>query len=590
MNIHCEDSSSELDNAYVCVDQIRKLTEQHEDSDQERQNIYQQLIKARSLFEQLEDTDQTSKSLIEASWVYRQLAHYSQDRPAVKELLELAISNLDQSLTSVDTIEQADLYIQGIVTEIECLKDMAEYQQTINEREACLGKALSLANACSYLCFQTNNTEQQSRLAYLLAHINGKYYKTDRDSNLLEAIRCADYSIDLMQKKPQQFQIDIPSLYNEIGNYYANLRGNRNTYLNKAKKSYESGLASLDQNIAPRLHTVLRNNIDWAVTVLEQGSKEPPEKEMTLRFKTVIQDNINQTDLDRALQTGWEYLQWSWTLPQRPNANTASAHLDIGYLVEHKYNASQAISHYHAAYVIAGSESLEFPDKQLCLSQARQALENALDQASAPQETIEAYLASAESALDNSFELCHKAEQLAESDLPASLEAATGAISWYPFNPYAFFYQGISFLRAQNYAPARHAFTQSININPDDILTWFNRGLCNQKLNQSEMAISDFEHALTLDAGYSDAMMLIARICIEMEHYEQGISKLDLYIEKIPDLGELYMWRSLCYDKTNQRQRAIDDLTRAMSLCDNEDVKAKMVTTLESLKQAGLSA
>ncbi|MHC4104037.1 MAG: hypothetical protein ACYSR9_03795, partial [Planctomycetota bacterium] len=358
MNTKPEDSTQILKNAYDCIDQIADLTEQHEDSVEENAFIYQQLLDAKSMFEKLDDSELTSQALLRLGWVYFQIAHYEPERTSVKSQLELAISTLDKALLAIDSTEHTDLCIEGYLLEIECFSNLSRYQQMVTDREDCLGKALSLANACKFLCFQTNNAKQQAKLAYLIARCNGEYYKTDRDSNLLDGIRNAQLSLDIMREDPDKYPIYIPTLYNDIGNFYAKLSGDRNTNLENAKASYTQGLSYAKPTICPRLHNALSNNIQWLDSILSQGSTELPMPEMIVRYKTKIQDSIQHKDINQALQISWAFLQWSWSLPQTPNAAAADAHLNIGNLIELKFGATQAIGHYFSAFVIAGHKDI----------------------------------------------------------------------------------------------------------------------------------------------------------------------------------------------------------------------------------------
>jgi len=574
-----------LEKVCNCIDEIIDLTEEHEESDEERSFICQKLTEARSLFEKSGNDNYTSDELLKLGWLDFHTAQYMPDRTMVKSQLELAISSLEKALLAIDSVQETNLSIEGYLLAIECYSHLSRYQPEITDREDCLTKSLNIANTCMFLCFQTNNTSQLAKLTYLMARTNGEYYQTDRDSNLLDAIRYAELSIAIMQNDRQRHPISIPTLYNDIGNFYAKLSGDRNSNITKAQASYQKGLHYVDLKRSPRLHAALNNNAQWIDSILNQNVTDLPTPEMVLRYKTKIQQCIKQSDLDQALQIGWAYLQWSWSLPQTPNASTADAHLVIGNVNALKFGNSQAINHYFSALVIASCENVDIPERPLFLSQTKDALVNALTQLSQPQSTIEAYLQSAASAVDTSYELVNKSEQLAENDLQAALDTAIEAANWYPFNPYTYFYQGISFLRAGNFAYAQQAFTQSININPNDKLSWLNRGLCYRRLNEFDLAIKDFEKTLTLDANLNLAMNQIIETYVQTEQYGQCIEKLDQFITRFPQQGEFFQWRSYCYEKTDRRENAIKDLSNAIELCNDEQLKPKLEKTLESLKQ-----
>jgi len=585
MNAKPEGSAQILKNAYDCIDQIVALTEQHEESAEENAFIHRQLLEAKLLFEKLDESELTSQALLRLGWMYFKIAHYEPERTSVKSQLELAISTLDKAILAIDSTEHTDLCIEGYLLEIECFSNLSRYQQMVADREDCLGKALNLANACKFLCFQSNNAKQQAKLAYLTARINGEYYKTDRDSNLLDGIRSAQLSLDIMKADPEKYPIHIPTLYNDIGNFYAKLSGDRTAHLEKAKVSYTQGLNCAKPTICPQLHSALSNNIQWLDSILSQGNTELPMPEMVARYKTKIQEKILQKDIDQALQISWAFLQRSWSLLQTPNAAAADAHLNIGNLIELKYGANEAIGHYFSAFVIVGHKDIEFSEKSLFFAQTQQTLQNALKQASQSKEIIQGYLASAENAMQTSFELCYKSKQLLDSsDLQGALDSAIEATSWYPFNPYAYFYQGISFLRAQDFAQAKQAFAKSININPNDKLTWLNSGFCNNKLGEFDTAIKDYEQAITLDTNNFEAMNQIINIYIQQKQYEKCFEKLDQYISQFPNKSEFFQMRSYCNDKLNRHNEAIEDLETAIELCDNEDLKPKMVKALEFLK------
>ena len=77
----------------------------------------------------------------------------------------------------------------------------------------------------------------------------------------------------------------------------------------------------------------------------------------------------------------------------------------------------------------------------------------------------------------------------------------------------AHFNKGFVFLEyLQQYDSAAHYFTNAVTIFPDYYQAYYNRGLCNESMNKTGEAESDYRKALAIQPTYTEAAVALSRI------------------------------------------------------------------------------
>lgn len=69
-----------------------------------------------------------------------------------------------------------------------------------------------------------------------------------------------------------------------------------------------------------------------------------------------------------------------------------------------------------------------------------------------------------------------------------------------------------SYYRLANDEQAKIYYSQAIQLKPDTAQHYYNRGLCYQNLNETQLAIADFETVLKLDPNHEKAKAALAKL------------------------------------------------------------------------------
>ena len=118
------------------------------------------------------------------------------------------------------------------------------------------------------------------------------------------------------------------------------------------------------------------------------------------------------------------------------------------------------------------------------------------------------------------------------------------------------FEQADNLYGAQNYTGAIRLYTEGIQLNPNNVAAYYNRGLAYSNLNQYEQAISDFSKAIALKPDFAEAYynrgVIYDRLRgfaweVEVKHKEQAVQDFSKAIELNPNFAEAYRARAGIY-------------------------------------------
>ena len=109
---------------------------------------------------------------------------------------------------------------------------------------------------------------------------------------------------------------------------------------------------------------------------------------------------------------------------------------------------------------------------------------------------------------------------------------AQGAKDW--------FQEGNKLSKEGRYASAVEAYQQSIKLNPNATVTYYNLGLAYKKLQQYGKAIDALEKAVEMEPYYLEAHLALGNIYNLMEQWEDAIAHLNLVVHSIPDDAEAH--------------------------------------------------
>jgi len=130
---------------------------------------------------------------------------------------------------------------------------------------------------------------------------------------------------------------------------------------------------------------------------------------------------------------------------------------------------------------------------------------------------------------------------------------------------------GYQLIKLGHYSEAITAFYDVLKLNPKHDNTYYNLGVCFEKLEQYDKALENFRQEFAIDPEDQDASYRIARLLVQMRHYHQALKVLNGYISHQGiKRGKAYFYRAIAHNATGDRKRARADLLLAMRLGENE--------------------
>lgn len=96
---------------------------------------------------------------------------------------------------------------------------------------------------------------------------------------------------------------------------------------------------------------------------------------------------------------------------------------------------------------------------------------------------------------------------------------------------------GVVYFETERYQAALADFTRALELRPDDVSTYLNRGRTYYALGQYETALTDFTHALELDPQYANAYYDRGLVYKRMEELEKASMDFERVLELSSDPG-----------------------------------------------------
>ncbi len=108
--------------------------------------------------------------------------------------------------------------------------------------------------------------------------------------------------------------------------------------------------------------------------------------------------------------------------------------------------------------------------------------------------------------------------------------------------------QGDAIDGSQSREQSLEDYDWAIQLNPNDPVAYYNRGLAYSDLQKHEKAIEDYDRAIELNSKYDDAYYNRGNTYHELQRYEKAIEDYDRAIELNPEYSLAHSNRELAYD------------------------------------------
>ena len=113
-------------------------------------------------------------------------------------------------------------------------------------------------------------------------------------------------------------------------------------------------------------------------------------------------------------------------------------------------------------------------------------------------------------------------------------------------------------------------------MDPNDAMTYSNRGIAYRNLGQSEQAIQDHNRAIELNWNDSTIYYNRGVAYLNLPEYQQAIQDFSKVIELDPNNVTAYLGRGLAYKMMGQYMKAIQDFNKVIQLNPGDSIEASL--------------
>ena len=150
-----------------------------------------------------------------------------------------------------------------------------------------------------------------------------------------------------------------------------------------------------------------------------------------------------------------------------------------------------------------------------------------------------------------------------------AIEVYSHAIELNPNNIYTYNNRGVTYGAKGDYDRAIADYTKAIQLNPNYADAYFNRGAAYLKIGEFEQVLDDYNRAIELKLDYTDAYFNRGVAYGAKGDYDYAIVDYTKAIQLNPNYTDAYFNRGVAYGETSDYDRAIVDYTRAIDLNPN---------------------
>ncbi len=144
------------------------------------------------------------------------------------------------------------------------------------------------------------------------------------------------------------------------------------------------------------------------------------------------------------------------------------------------------------------------------------------------------------------------------------------AISNNPASAIAWFNLGVTKMNFEkDYAGAIKDYNTTLQLLPDYVESYINRGFCREHLNDTLGAVSDYEAAARLKPGWYEPHVDLATIKHKMGLTKDAIREYDTALSLSPDFSPGYNERGALLMELQDYRSALEDFNQAISLNEN---------------------
>ena len=126
--------------------------------------------------------------------------------------------------------------------------------------------------------------------------------------------------------------------------------------------------------------------------------------------------------------------------------------------------------------------------------------------------------------------------------------------------------KGHQYLRSRQYDKAIVEYSEAIQLNPNNNVYYYNRGLCYMHTGNEDAAIQDFNRSIELGNDNVIVYINIATIYANRRMYDDALNAINTGITAEPDNGEAYYCRGKIFERRGMNIEALEDMKKACAL------------------------
>lgn len=100
-----------------------------------------------------------------------------------------------------------------------------------------------------------------------------------------------------------------------------------------------------------------------------------------------------------------------------------------------------------------------------------------------------------------------------------------------------------------DYKSAIEYFSKAIELNPQDAISYHQRGLCYYYLNDNDNAMKDFDKTISLDPNHTDAYGNRSLVKMELKDYQGALDDIEKVLKIMPDYQKAIKQKEMILNK-----------------------------------------
>jgi tetratricopeptide (TPR) repeat protein len=130
--------------------------------------------------------------------------------------------------------------------------------------------------------------------------------------------------------------------------------------------------------------------------------------------------------------------------------------------------------------------------------------------------------------------------------------------------------EGLQLMSHKQFKEGLEYFTRMTQERPKSALAWASKGKCNLALGNLYATIADCTRAATLENNLPDAYMDKGKAFTQLKEYKDAFREFDKAAWYYRDNAEAFRWRGLTHLELGNKEKAYNDLRKAVQLGDED--------------------